>query len=673
MDKYKVYVTEVGLVPVDETCVKENSGIIQKLLFFPKENDKIDKTCAAWVVPYYDKCDFNFKPSETGKRACPPLFRQDLFKDTKHDDFLPIIHMSKYNLIGEDNQLEEADIVRYSKIVDSSIWNYYVKYEIDFEKKTVIAPILDKVVRSIRNNYKKGKYYLSVSREYANLNYRLVKESWLDGAHGEHVSPFIFHSEQELEKLIESEFNVKNRMSKKTTIDIIKEQKWRILLVDDKAVKEMKSINDKMVFGVENGLKKTCKMAIVKSLLMEHFIDNEHHFCYYKNEIKDDSHTTFFVEYADNVTDAQNKIREKKYDIILLDYLLEPDTYNKTYGYELLESIYKEVALKRMLDDVNKLLFSSSAINESVIKEIYDIIFQNKNAVELLNEFPYHSIFSDVLGNICINALSAIFKKFSSKDKSINLLNEFKANDNLCEFLNKETTTSKIRAIRERVESVGYKIGPRKRLFFIFISAYSSAVYERLLAEGLNQSEDYWFISVGACPTNTPQLFLYNLTKLMEKRLDDSGILKLSPNEIYKLINKIYTPKEKDPQKESVRKRANAFYQEVLSLQYHYRSILKDVEIPFGQNSSLFDTKGSVLMTNFIQNRINPGGMLEHLTQLIHITAFGTIRQWPEMWEEYIYFKAQFEKQLDDVSTDDFNTLCQNIENYILELKSQQQ
>jgi hypothetical protein len=43
------------------------------------------------------------------------------------------------------------------------------------------------------------------------------------------------------------------------------------------------------------------------------------------------------------------------------------------------------------------------------------------------------------------------------------------------------------------------------------------------------------------------------------------------------------------------------------------------------------------------------------------------------MWEEYIYFKAQFENQLDEVTTNDFNILCQNIENYILELKSQQQ
>ena len=207
----------------------------------------------------------------------------------------------------------------------------------------------------------------------------------------------------------------------------------------------------------------------------------------------------------------------------------------------------------------------------------------------------------------------------------------------------------------------------------MFISAYSYAVHDRLLAEGLNQSEDYWFINLGACPTNTPQLFLYNLLKLMQKRLDDSGILELSSKEIHKLINRIYLPKEQDARGDSVRKKANTLYQKVLSLQYHYRNILKDIEIPFGQNASDFDTKGSVLMTNFIQKKINLGGMLEHLTQLVHLTAFGTIRQCQEMWEEYIYFKALFEKQLDDVSIDDFNKLCQNIEKYILELKSQQQ
>ena len=78
-------------------------------------------------------------------------------------------------------------------------------------------------------------------------------------------------------------------------------------------------------------------------------------------------------------------------------------------------------------------------------------------------------------------------------------------------------------------------------------------------------------------------------------------------------------------------------------------------------------------MTDFIQKKTNLGGMLEHLTQLVHLTAFGTIRQWPEMWEEYIYFKAMFEKQLDDVSEKEFRDLCSYIEEYILKLKSQQQ
>ena len=207
----------------------------------------------------------------------------------------------------------------------------------------------------------------------------------------------------------------------------------------------------------------------------------------------------------------------------------------------------------------------------------------------------------------------------------------------------------------------------------MFISAYSSAVHDRLLAEGLNQSERYWYVNLGACPTNTPQLFLYNLIKLMEKRLDDSGILRLSSTEVYELVNKIFLPKEQDTRGDSIRKRANALYQKVLSLQYHYRSILKDVEIPFGQNASEFDTKGSVMMTHFIQKKVNLGGMLEHLTQLVHLTAFGTVRQWPEMWEEYIYFKAQFEKQVEiDDDSVDTKTLFSYIEKYILDLKSQQ-
>lgn len=678
MEKYKVYVTESGLIAIDEPEVIEKAGPIKALFYNPAEKDKNDKTCIAWVVTYYEEDDFSFVASETEGHALAPHFMQELFEHTNSPDFLPIIHISQYNLIEKDPQLKEGQTVRYSQIVDSSIWNYFVKIEIDFERHKVTAPRLDEVILSIRNNYKEGRYYLSVCREYANLNYRLVKESWLDGAHGDYVSPFIFHSERELKKLIESEFNVKNRMSKKSAISKIKEHKWRILLIDDKAVKGMSPVDKNMTFDEEDGLLKNSKMAIVRSLLKEHFIDKEHQFCHEKNDIKDDDKTTFYVEYAENVAEAQKKLREKKYDLILLDYLLEADANNKKYGYELLESICKEVELKRLLDEVNSILLSSANIGDSELCDICNTIYQNRDAIRIINEAPYHRIFSDVLGKDFLTDLIGIYKKFEFELVPNIHLTDFKSKNSLRKFLDKEKMISIIRRIRERIDLIGYKIGPRKRFFFIFISAYSSAVYERLLAEGLNQSEDYWHIAVGGCPTNTPQLLLYNLIKLMEKRLDDSGILKLSSDEIYNLVNSIYLPKENDSKGDSVRKRANARYQEVLSLQYHYRSILRDVEIPFGDKNGMFDTKGSVLMTDFIQKKINLGGMLEHLTQLIHLTAFGTVRQWPEMWEEYIYFKAQFEKQLDDdsenrVTDNEFIVLCRNIESYILELKSQQQ
>lgn len=225
---------------------------------------------------------------------------------------------------------------------------------------------------------------------------------------------------------------------------------------------------------------------------------------------------------------------------------------------------------------------------------------------------------------------------------------------------------------------VEYKVGPHKRFFFIFISAYSTAVYERLLAEGLNRSEKYWHIAVGACPTNTPKLFLYNLLILMEKQLEDSGVDKLSPRGIFDIVNKIYGSAEGEDIGKSVRYRANKYYQKVLDLHYLYRKMLDDVDFPANESDSIFNTKGSVLITNFMKKNVNLGGLLEHLTQLVHLTAFGTVRQWPEMWEEYIYFKAQFNITQLEIDCDKqnwnarehFNTLCVNIENHILDLKS---
>ena len=182
------------------------------------------------------------------------------------------------------------------------------------------------------------------------------------------------------------------------------------------------------------------------------------------------------------------------------------------------------------------------------------------------------------------------------------------------------------------VQSYPEYVGPFGRLFFMFTSAFTTAVSERLVLEGMNRSKDYWYIGEGACPTNTPHLFDYFLINILDKRLQDTGISDLSPENVYNLMYEIFRPMvgNKDT---SVRKRANNLYQKVLSLQYHYHRLLDDVD----------PNHGSELATKFVMSHTHLGGLLEHLVQLVHITAYGSVRQWPEMWEEYLYCKAQFD------------------------------
>lgn len=617
-------------------------------------------------------------------------FGQDYLKN-ENKEKLPIIHLTLFDIFDPptfpsgNNQIKLPEVKRYDKIIDSSIWNYYFPLFVTDSTKNCATIInyerFKDVLQKVANNTAKHLYDLSVADEYADLNARLLEQSYLKGTH-KAISPFIFHSENELQTLIRDEFEERVGLENESIVSQIKNHKWRILLVDDKADSGM-SYNKKM--SSENdryGLPLNSKLSIIISLLDKLFVDSKHTICYGES-VSNSKNVLFSIEFAKNVSKALDKIRNKKYDLILLDYLLEQDENNLKYGYELLEEVYKEVELIKLLNNILGVLLKEP-FSPHACEIISKLIVHSNRSINLLCKEPYSTILKSLFTEPQLKALSDLYSLYIQPQINgfsiIRTQNEWeiicekiKLNKYLGDFIKKGEIIKAIEGLIDKLSNDRYKIGPRKRLFFMFISAYSYAVHDRLLAEGLNPSEKYWFISTGACPTNTPQLFLYNLLKLMDKRLEDSGVSKLSSDALYKLVNKIYLPKENDPKRESVRKRANAFYQDVLSLQYHYRSILKDVEIPFKDGASVFDTKGSVLMTDFIQKKINLGGLLEHLTQLVHLTAFGTIRQWAEMWEEYIYFKAQFENQLDEVTTNDFKILCQNIENYILELKSQQQ
>ena len=541
----------------------------------------------------------------------------------------PIIHITLTDIFIEslfsDKELH-AKVPRSFQVMDNSIWNYlvplfdvcydYGKYGI--EKKSW-ENVLKEAIDSIYKNHEKGLYDLDVATEYADLNARLAFESYLSGSHAGGVSPFIYHSEQVMKYLINKEY-IKPESK---ILEDIKKKKWRILLVDDKAKKPMENRRKEYVDNSWN-----CKNTIIKNVIAKQFdlLEKEIDIKPCDSLERIDKDCIFSIDYAENLEAAKKALKEKLYDIILLDYLLKQN--GQEYGYELLNDIFKHIdTIDPLVDDLRK---RYNSVKDSKPQK------KQEDIIEILKDLhDRNSKYKDLL-------------LYIEQEESLSLI--YKSDLNL-----EEKLVKLLEGLRK------YKIGPCGRFFFMFISAYSSAVYERLLAEGLNQSEDYWHIAVGACPTNTPQLFLYNLIKLMEKRIEDSHIKKISADGIISTLGKIYN------QEGQIRKNAGEHYKDIQSYQYYYRSILKDYKV-LSNKESVFDTKGSVLMTDFMTSNVNLGGLLEHMAQLVHLTAFGTVRQWPEMWEEYIYFKSLLSSQIRS-DNKEFDVLCGNIENYIKSLK----
>lgn len=588
VNKKEVYIFCTGKNEYSYFC-EENEDIYYLINAGIKKEENCNtlESCRLWIVEY----NFNdFRGGQKSQSSSTAPFGQDLLKSRNGSYPAPILHIvpnvkSLAGFLYGDERLDKR-IPRLFPIMDSSIWNYMVfseDIEVKREGKTPLKKEINSevfhIIQRIYENYQHKLYDLSVAKEYADLNARLANESYLSGDHSKGVSPIIFHSESAVKDMIRQEFEIERK-----TIEKIKDRSWRILLIDDKAQSPMRSKNDKdpntppmqiTPLNEENtDFCLNCKMQIILRLLIEGMRYNKDQVDYRKF---DDSFTKLngdyisrkeinknkkiLIEYAEGKTDAFDALKKRKYDIILLDYLLENNNEDHEYGYELLNEIYKD-------HDVTK--------------------------------------------------------------------------NNICQY------------------------GPNGKIFFMFISAYSSAVHERLLAEGLNQSEDYWYISVGACPTNTPQLFLYNLIKLMEKRLEDSHMNRLSIDGIMDDLNLIFGEDRNE------RTNASERYYKIQSYQYYFRSLLKDYDITVG-NENLFKTNQSVLITHFLNDNINMGGLLEHLAQLVHLTGFGTIRQWPEMWEEYLYVKVQLESQIkkgNKEQEEKLKKLCRHIENYIKKLKS---
>jgi hypothetical protein len=474
-----------------------------------------------------------------------PIFKKDLFPNAK-----PIIIFGNQLLIELKGT---SSIDRRISYLDSSIWIRYVSSEDEFE-----------IVKADIEIYNKQGLYKTINAiECLEFHARLVKNSFLrpfegQNSHSSFVSPFLFHSETAMRQ--KSDDLLKKNLQK------YKALKWRILLVDDHSTENKAKEDSKDTAKVS--IKSKCE--IIRNVLSKDF-----NFSFISTkECEQECKTTcpvsnntsnkieLIFDCSSDINNTIIKIKKRRYDLILLDYLLGWENNEKReYSYQLL----------------------------SIIK-------------------------------------------------------------------NNNSTEGK---------------GPYNQFWVFFISAFSNAVTARLHEQGMHYNTKDWHIARGACPTTTPEMFRYNLLSFMDRQIEIITELSLSNHAQKKMEEKL----EKQvvslldlllfifENNDLTREYSGIFFNALLNLRANYDILKNDTCYHFeGENGSL------LVNSLFPDIRHYDNAFWEHLQHLIYLTAFGTIRQWQDMWEEFRYVKSNLKKAEENLIEEKKVSFL--IEQYIINLKN---
>ena len=527
---------------------------------------------------------YDANTTNTNNKSYYLFAQEELETSTSEGDIVPLIHFSGDNIL----LLEGA--YRYKKIVDSSIWNHFINI-----KKGETLNKLKIVIKQIGTYYDEERYSLGLAYEYADLHARLTEQSHLikGGPHSV-ISPFLFHSESEMRDKIESYKDKDKHPFVNWDTFHKRGYRWRFLLLDDKATVDMKdqstgTININKLEIIALNLQHCLGFSEDNIWFRSDFILNTDgtklmpqrygkvkNFRTINNALPDSTENVeIVIDCVSKIEEALQCLEYYKYEVILLDYLLENE-----YGYQLLEKLHDWHDKRRKDPDS------------------------------------------------------------SEKDK--------------------------------------YKAGPNERFFIMFISAYTTAVHERMLEKGFMKTEGrLWYIGDGACPTNTPYLFAYQLLLLMRHRIAD--LRKEKEAYCLTLIDLLYKIfMEKDiAGPDDIREHAHEHFSHLLHMRDKYHRLENDLskedegEIKNGKNI-LLDTESSLLVQSaFRYVHHFSGSLFEHLQHMIYLIAFGTIRQWTELWEEYIFVQKTLTKY-DELTGDKKkpgHQLVNAMRKYIINLK----
>jgi CheY-like chemotaxis protein len=551
---------------------------------------------------------------------------------------------------------KDNDHDRRKNYIDSSIW---LRYANDEETENAIK-------EEFKAYYILGLYNTSRAKENREFNSRLLRNSHLenfDGGHGNDVAPFIFHSETEM-KIEYKKWRKKLRDTFKGSAK--KEIKWRILLVDDHATETTAEKNNKnnenkklvvskckiiqywfsdLGFKLECGMsekeKKRCKNicdCTCHCNLKKTFEKDEKCHCDGNPNKFEDNESEFVahIECVETIENAKEALQTKKYDLILLDYLMK----EKKESEEISRSRYSHEILKK-------------------IKDVFE-----ENLDEKINSYE-----NDKEKWL----LSPIEEKYQKEKEATKL-------EKMLEKIEKETSKLKEKIKKNIDKFIVQKKGSNGRFRFLFMSAFVNAVQSHMLQLGLLPHTPYWDLGHGACPTTTPNLFKYHLIQTMYDQVN--GMINLynisksenSENEkrVFTLIDLLSIIYENESQ---ARQNAIDYFNALLKMRLNYDIFKYDACIDNCEIDGKMKPENQSLLIKslFPDIKYYDNAFWEHTMQLVYLTAFGTIRQWHDMWEEFMLIRPYLQKiqKYDDERSINKKAegVISAIENYITNLQ----
>jgi len=219
--------------------------------------------------------------------------------------------------------------------------------------------------------------------------------------------------------------------------------------------------------------------------------------------------------------------------------------------------------------------------------------------------------------------------------------------------------------------------GPMGYLWFLNVSAFANAIDSKLTAKGLHYDTNEWHLNKGACPINTPELFKYNLLFFMTKQVDElvkfhkSKLEHQDMRSLVDLLRKIYMPEDGT----TPRKMADLYFHSILNLEADCEIMRKDIDYGLSgkekdDTKKLLANPGkSELVFSLFPDIIHyTKPFWDHLSHLVHITAYGSPQEWPQMLVNFREIKSTLLEANKGRNEQATKKLVQKIEEYIIDL-----